>query len=138
MNQNIVVRTIRKDDVYHILAIRNADDVRVHSRNSEKVSDVEHQRWFTIQLKPENRRRFFIATRGKEIVGYIRYDLRENYYDISIAIEHRIRKLGIGSLLLKSSLPKMEQDGVLIKAGVKRDNLPSLKFFEKNGFHYSK
>ncbi|GEM_PF-174738 len=136
MNLKIRVRTVRSGDDKRILEIRNTDGVRRNFCNTEKVSPVEHDQWFAKQLKPENRKRFLVATREGKIVGYIRYDLRNNDYTVSIATEQKFQRLGIGSILLTSSLPKMLRDGRLIRAEVKKDNLPSQMFFEKHGFNY--
>lgn len=136
MNKQTLVRTVRREDSPKILEIRNADDVREHCRNTERVSTNAHDEWFEDQLKPENRKKFFVAVIDNKILGYIRYDLNDNCFNISIAIERRSRALGIGSVLLTSSLSKMRRYGKPIKAGIKKSNLPSQEFFKKNGFSY--
>lgn len=136
MNKQIFVRTVRSGDGLHILEIRNSDDVREHFRNTEKVRIGEHDQWFADQLKPENRKKFFVAVVDNKILGYIRYDLNDNCYNISIAVERRSRALGIGSILLADSLSKIQRYGKPIKAGIKKSNLPSQAFFKKNNFNY--
>ena len=134
MNQKITVRNIHRGDALHILAIRNATDVRQNFRNKDGVSVVEHEQWFTQQLKPENRKRFFVAMIGRDLAGYLRYDLKNDHFDISIAVMNTFRKSGVGKALLKLSLPKIRQEHKPIKAEVRKTNFASLLFFEKNGF----
>lgn len=136
MDKQILVRTIRSGDALNILEIRNADDVREHFRDTEKVNVDAHDQWFNDQLKSENRKNFFVAIIDNKIVGYLRYDLNDNCYNISTAIESRFRALGVGSVLLANSLPKIQRHGKPIKAGIKKGNLPSQGFFKKNGFNY--
>lgn len=134
MNRKAAVRNIRRSDCGGILKLRNAPDVRRYFRDSARVSSAEHNLWFEKQLAPPNRKRFFVAAIGQNLVGYVRYDLSGGYYDISIGVASPFRRLQIGSILLNQSLTKVEKDGKPIRAVVKKDNFASRHFFQKNGF----
>lgn len=134
MHQEITIRNIRKEDSLWILKIRNAEDVRRHFLNRRKVEVDEHRQWFAEQLKPESKKQFFVATRQGCVAGYMRYDLKNGAFHISVAVDNQFRRQGVGAQLLAVSLPLMISQRKPIIAEVKRYNVPSQRFFTERGF----
>jgi len=138
MTYNIIIRNVQPSDIDAVFDIRNIlldlPDADKFFKNSKKLTPEKHARWFAAQLKPANRRNFFLAIQDDRAVGYLRYAGKENIYTVSIAVLPRFQKSGIGSQLLRQTLSKIERRGKQVQAEVRSDNIVSLKFFEKHGF----
>ena len=134
MTRNIIVRNVQPSDAEDVFAIRNLPGIYKYFRNPRKITPREHAHWFAVQLKPRNRRNFFIATVGGKIAGYLRYSLVKDTYDISVAVVPQFQKRGIAGFLLRQTLPKIETEGKPVQAEVRKENIASLRFFEKHGF----
>ena len=84
----------------------------------------------------ETRKRFLVAVESGQVIGYIRYDLivKDQSFHVSIAVQRKYRHQGVGSKLLKASLPLVVRKGKPIIAEVKKSNIPSAQFFTEHGF----
>lgn len=134
MNHNVKIRNIKPGDSQAVLAIRNSLEVYRFCRNARQIRPEEHAHWFAKRAKQKNGGYYFIATLNDEVAGYLRYDLVGDIYDIAIAIFPKFHKKGVGSCLLQQTLSKVQKEGRKIQAEVQKDNIASIRFFEKHGF----
>lgn len=122
-------------DTKRIWEIRNHPLVRKNSGNTGIISLKNHQEWFKNKyLSNENNFCFIIKDNSENFFGYCRYDFDEKkeMYIISIAMDPEKQGRGLGSLLLSQSLKQVKKIPILAK--IKKNNIASIKLFEKNGF----
>jgi len=130
------IRRVRKEDSKRIWEIRNSPIVRQNSNNPQKISLANHNKWFEEKyFSGKNNHCFILEDKNKRLIGYGRFDFSENdnAFIISIAIEPGCHGKGLGSYLLAESIKKFQIKRDVL-AEVKKNNLPSLKLFQKNNF----
>lgn len=133
---DVTVRKARLRDTRQVWQIRNSASVRRNSTNSDFIPYAKHQVWFRKYLKSSNR--FFvivlITTSPKKIIGYCRYDLCSQRFNVSIAIDQKYQSRGYGSFVLDQSLKEMVKQKKSFIAKIKSANLSSLKLFRRHHF----
>ncbi len=131
-----MIRQAKKEDSQKIWQIRNYPLNRKNSRNQEKIDFGNHDKWFTNKYFKNKNNYCFVLEEGGEVVGYCRFDLGNNNYVISIALDPDYHGKGFGSKLLKESLREIKRikKDIVILAEVKKENVPSTKLFERCGF----
>lgn len=126
-----IIKPITKADENFLFSIRNNNKIRKEFLNSEKIFFQEHRQWFKKKIKSKSKF-LFIILKNKQKIGFIGYDKKEFFYDISIAILPKFQKSGIASLALKQSEKYLKNNIILAK--IKKNNKKSQLFFVKNGY----
>ena len=111
--------------------LRNKKNLRENSIFKKKISKKEHVIWFNNYLANINNLGFVIQLKSKKI-GYIRYDFKDFYYEISIGLESNYHKNGFASKALKLSEKKLIKKLIISK--IIKSNKKSKLFFEKNNY----
>ena len=114
--------------------------IRMSSKN-KRVSWQQHNKWYEKKIidKASN---IYMAKKNNSYLGVVRYEQipsNKSIYEISINISPEQRGKGIGRLVLQKSINcflKDESCCNLIKAKVKKENIPSIKTFLKCGFEF--
>ena len=111
---------------------RNNEITRKYSKNKEfitydKMHWILENVYFMSELKP------YIAKINNDAIGFIGFIKNDIDIFISININPNFRGNGYGSAMLKEVLDKIDK-GVTIKAEIIKDNIASIKLFEKCGF----
>jgi len=111
--------------------LRNDNYVRKQSlKNNNLIKLDEHLQW----LKGIDHKMVFIIKFNNKNVGYIRLDKVNSFiYEISIAIIKSIRGNKESYTILEKFHKKIKKNLILI-ANIKKNNLASLKVFEKCGY----
>jgi hypothetical protein len=122
---------INKNHEKFILNFRNKKFLRKNSFSKKKISIKEHSVWFKNFIDNINNLGFVIQLKSKKI-GYVRYEYKELYYEISIGIEPRYRKKNFASKALWLSEKKLKKK--LIIAKVVKNNKFSEFFFKRNNY----
>jgi len=137
MKENLAVRKVNKSDVRRIWEIRNTPEARHFSNSPEEISFSKHNAWFKKRyFLGENNHCFVLEdTTAGGVIGYCRFDFDEDEkgYTLSVALDPVFHGRGLGGLLLKESLAKFSGTKLLL-AEIQKNNTPSLKIFQKNGF----
>jgi ribosomal protein S18 acetylase RimI-like enzyme len=124
-------------DIETIWAIRNHPLVRKNSGSSSFITLQNHKKWFRDKYF-ENKNNFcYVLCDGSRPVGYCRFDYneKERVYIISIARDPENKNRGLGTILLSKSMEKIRyKKNDLVLAEIRKDNIASIKLFEKNGF----
>ena len=128
-----MVREASLDDARAVWEMRNDPATRENSNNQGEIPLEQHLEWFKDKYFVHKENLCFVLDEEDKIVGYCRFDLEEDRYVVSIAIDPTYQGRGLGSALLAEALKRLP-DGKEVVAEVKADNQGSLKIFEKNNF----
>ena len=128
--QQINIKKTNISDCNKYFIIRNDFKNRRNSLNTSKIKIEDHNKWFSKNYKNKY---YFTCYKGKSKIGYIRGDLIGDTINISIALETKSQNRNIGTQCLKLFEKKINNNCILI-AKIKKKNLISIRFFEKNGF----
>lgn len=129
MDQILIKKTnLLDNNIYFI--IRNNPINRKNSLNSSKIKIKDHNQWFSKNYKNKY---YFTCYNGKSKIGYIRGDILGETIVVSIALNNKSQNKNIGSKCFKLFEKKINDNCILI-AKIKKKNLISIRFFEKNGF----
>ena len=128
--KQITLKKTNISDSKKFFSIRNNPINRKNSLNTSKIKIKHHNEWFNKNYKNKY---YFTCYIGYTKIGYIRGDLSGDTIIISIALDNKKQNKNIGTQCLKLFEKKISQNCILI-AKVKKQNLISIRFFEKNGF----
>jgi len=132
---NYIVRQATLKDSKRIWEIKNHRLNRKYSYNRGDIEFSEHVKWFKNKYFDNKKNVCFVLNiKDAGIVGYCRFDLDNNIYLVSIALDPDYQSRGLGHRLLSNSLNKIIIDNKNIIAKTKLDNIPSIKLFKKNNF----
>lgn len=67
-------------------------------------------------------------------IGQVRYDKKNNYYEIDYSIDEIFRNYGFGKIILKKSIKKIFKKRTIIRADVKQRNKESMYIFKSLNF----
>lgn len=129
----MVIRNANIDDCKQYFDWVNEETVRLHSFNTELIKWNDHQKWFENKLNSQSSH-LYVCEIGSDIIGQVRFDLVDNYYNIDYSIDKEFRGKGYAYNMLFAAIQKLKdltQTSFFLKAEVKRDNFASLRVFEK-------
>ena len=128
---NNIIKPITKADENFLFLIRNNKKIRKEFLKSKKIFLEEHKQWFKKIIKSKFKF-IYIILRNKQKIGFIKYEKKEFFYDISIAVLPKFQNLGLASLALEQSEKYLKNN--IIFAKIKKSNKKSKLFFIKNGY----
>lgn len=140
METGYIIRQVKKEDSKRIWQIRNHPLIRKNSNNPEKIPFKKHVQWFEKKyFSGLNNYCFILEDKNKKVIGYCRFDFdKDEYaYILSIALEPKHHRQGLGSYLLKESLKRLTKKRDIL-AITKKDNLVAIRLFQKNHFKLDK
>lgn len=135
--KDLNIRKVQDKDSKIIWQIRNNPNARKNSTSLAKIPYQIHQIWFKDFLNNERNHIFVLeqnTSNKQQIVGYCRYEQKQNVFDISIAIDQKYINRGFGQFMLKETLKFISKFHLPILAKVKKSNYQSMHIFQKNGF----
>ena len=108
--------------------------VRKNSFATKKIKYSEHKKW--LKKKLLSKKSLILKLLLNNIpIGQIRYDKKNNFYEIDYSIDEIFRNNGFGKIIIKKSIKKFVRKKTIVKAKVKHDNKGSIKIFESLKFH---
>ena len=122
-----------------IWELRNDEETRRMSINSEFISWVDHKSWFKNILNDKNTY-IYVGKFKKQIIGIVRFNKIENNpnkFTVNINIAPEMRGKGYGKTLLKKGINEFScenKTAKYLKAEIKKSNHKSKKVFLNNGF----
>ena len=122
-------------DINDLFNWRNHSDVRKNSFNSDLISWDEHEKWFKSKLQ-DTESVIYIAYYEKTKVGSIRFEDKGDAIKVSIMLNPDFLGKGFGALVIKLGTERFIKEKNPYKpihAEIKRDNIASLKAFQKAG-----
>lgn len=139
-DKNYIFRPVSPEDSRQIWEIRNQPAVRQKSNNSDKIPWDSHKLWFKKKyFNGEENYCLVLANNQNSTIGYCRldHDKENDNYIISIALNLAYLGQGLGHKLLSETLKKFNRKKDIL-AEIKKENIPSIKLFEKNNFRIYK
>lgn len=135
-NDDLKLRHIRSDDEEDLFLWRNDPEVRKNSFSTGVVTSEEHALWFAKKNKDPNVV-MYLAHAGKNKIGVIRFEDKGNEIVVNVMLNPNFVGMGFGSKLIKLGteifVGEKRPDRPIV-AEVKKDNVASLKAFEKAGY----
>lgn len=131
-----MIRQVRREDSQRIWEIRNHPIVRANSSDPEEFSFNKHNDWFGKKYFSGGKNCCFVLENDTgKVIGYCRFDFDNNNdnYIVSIALDPDHHGQGLGHYLLSESLFRFSQEKDIL-AEIKKNNIPSIKLFQKNKF----
>jgi len=128
------IREVEEKDCKKLFQWANDPQTRSNSLNSTEIKYENHIKWFKSKLNDENSHLFLCYNIDEEI-GLIRFEKKNDKWNVGIVIDPQARGKGFGKETLNLGLQefsKLYTDVVL--AQIKEDNIGSIKIFEANGF----
>jgi RimJ/RimL family protein N-acetyltransferase len=126
-----------KSDVDILFKWANDPKARNNSFNKEPIKYKEHVDWLNTELKNDNSI-ILIFERDNNSIGVVRFHKERESWTISINIDEKQRGKGNALKMLKKSASYFfnycQED--TINAFIKKENLASIKVFEKSGYKY--
>lgn len=136
INEGITIRKVSIEDKEITFKWANDIQTRTNSFNTNIIPYENHSKWFDNKLLDKNSW-YYIGEIDGEALGLIRFDLKENKIVAGITIDKKYRGHRLSSKLLQKSCNLLSQHTDLnIVAYIKKDNIPSIKAFERAGFIY--
>jgi len=126
------IRKVENGDIWKIYKISNDLLVRKNSFNSQKITKKEHVNWF----KNLDKDKFFVAQYNDDIIAQVRFKENKEGDIISISLDSKYRGFGLSDYILNETLDLYQKKNSEKKiiAYIKRENISSVKLFEKVGF----
>lgn len=129
-------RLITIDDSDDVLSWRNDVESRINSSNTNIISPIEHQNWFSEMFN--NRSHLgFIGEINSEKIGVVFMKTHKENARISINLNPLYRGKKLAVSLLRSSMQEVQKLHPQIRqfiAEIKNTNTASIKVFVQNGF----
>lgn len=131
------LRKFNEEDIKPIFILSNDDEVRNVSINPEKISWEDHQKWFYEKIKSNLAYYLTAITFKQELIGQIKFDIKDELTEISISISKHFRGKGLATELLQDACKLFfhthpEKNEII--AYISEENIKSVKSFEKAGF----
>ena len=126
-------------DINDIFEWRNHPDIRKNFFNQEMLSWDEHEKWFTAKLKDPDTT-IYMAYYRNEKVGAIRFEANDSVIKTSLMLNPDSLGRGFGSKVIKIGVEEFIKDKnpkESLIAEIKKDNIVSIKAFQKAGYRES-
>ena len=128
----MVLRRAKISDSKLFFILRNQLYTRNYSENKKKITYEKHKKWFLLNYKKKDNF-FFVITFKTKDAGYLRVQKKQKFYNVSICIKKKFRRLNIAykSLINLSKIIKKKK---ILRAVVNLKNTSSISLFIKSGF----
>lgn len=133
IKERLELKKINLEDIDLMFGWANDDLVRKNSFKKKKIRYSDHIIWFKKKLLSKKTLIFKLLLNNIPI-GQVRYDKKNNYYEIDYSIDEIFRNYGFGKIILKKSIKKIFKKGTIIRADVKHRNKESMYIFKSLNF----
>ncbi len=131
------IRKTQDEDMMALFDLANDPRVRAASLSSDPIDLATHKTWFAQAMADPKQLLFTLLDGRGNFLGQLRFDLRrENEALLSISLVSGARGFSLAQDILSKGLgiiSKLHPDRQVI-AQIKKENIPSIKSFEKAGF----
>lgn len=135
---NISLRKCSENDIMRVFKWSNDETVRKNSFNSERILFEDHKSWFLNKITDKNTL-FLIALVNSVPAGVIRYEKLESHAIVGLLVSKEFRGQNLaGKFLIESAKLYFKNATSPILAYIKKENIVSIRTFEKAGYLYLK
>lgn len=141
MEINYIIREAKTRDSRFIFDLSNEKIVRDNSIKKRKIDWEEHIKWFNKKLNDNNYEFFVIYDEHNNFIGQIRYEISDDKAVVSISITKNFRVEKLASKILADSAAILFRNREKIErvfAYIRKENIASLRAFEKAGYIFEK
>jgi RimJ/RimL family protein N-acetyltransferase len=133
------LRYVRKIDCYWLWTLANHPVIRNTAYESDPIAWDDHQKWFNAKYN-DPACTIYVAEKGQEAVGQIRFDLEENTAIVDLAVDPARHGRGYGTALIRKGTKRFieKSKATHVFAYIKADNHASVRAFEKAGYTFDK
>lgn len=134
----LTFRRASEEDLMLIYSWNNDPEVRRYSFNPEPIPLPNHQAWFSARLSDAATPIYVVEAAG-EPAAQVRFSLQGKAATVGYLIDSKFRGKGLGHVVLQRGVARLQQDFpdiMLVEGLVQRQNIPSVRAFEKAGFAY--
>ena len=138
-NADLLLRGLDPCDIDELYKWRNHPDARKNFFNPNLVSWDEHKRWFEIKMEDASVT-IYMAYHGESKIGSIRFENKGDAINIGVVLNPEFMGKGFGSEVIRLGTKKFISEnghGKPLVAEIKKDNIASIRAFEKAGFKES-
>lgn len=136
----VKMREAQKDDLETTFTWASNSDIRRYSFQQHQITHNEHSQWFNKRVN-DNKCLYLIAELNGIPIGSVRFDLQDREAVISYLVDPGYHGQGFGVILLKKGIEcllnsrRTDVKQIRMLTGeVMKNNIPSLKAFERFGF----
>jgi len=136
---DLKLRNVESCDINDLFKWRNHPDVRKNSFNTNAISYDEHKTWFRERVK-DQKCVMYMAYCSERKIGLIRFEDGEERVKTSVMLNPDYWGKGFSSKLIRLATEKFVSENKPNKqiiAEIKKDNVASIKAFQKAGFKES-
>ncbi|GAB3817315.1 UDP-2,4-diacetamido-2,4,6-trideoxy-beta-L-altropyranose hydrolase [Pontibacter rugosus] len=137
---DLTFREVTEGDLLLVYEWNNDPEVRRRSFDSATILLESHTRWFKDKLADPHTVIYIAEVKGKP-AAQIRFKVQNTTATLGYLISAEFRGKGLGHILLSKGVEQLlaQNPGILVVEGlVQRDNIASVRAFEKAGFTYGK
>jgi RimJ/RimL family protein N-acetyltransferase len=129
-------RADAKDSSFIFQLVNREDSLAGKLRTKRPIGRAEHEQWFAARLVDPETFLWIIESTSRP-VGQLRLMKRGGVYEVDIYVEADARRTGVAHAALRlgiTDLTKSHEGRATFRALVKRSNIASQRFFEREGF----
>lgn len=129
---DLKLRPATKSDARLIYEWRNDPVARMNYFNIDIVSYNEHMIWYCNTLK-DSTKKIYILCNENENIGQVRFSIKDCVAEISYYISTKYRGKGMATLMLNLGEEELLKyyKKIILRAEVKKNNIPSICVFKK-------
>ncbi len=138
-NVDIRLRNAKISDIDDLFKWRNDPVVRKNFFNTNPVSWDEHKKWFEVKSQDADTT-IYMAHYGENKIGSIRFENKSEAIKLSVMLNPDFLGKGLGAEVIRLAAKKFMSEKETRKpliAEIKKDNITSIKAFQKAGFKES-
>jgi len=138
-NGEISLRGVQANDMQDLFNWRNHPDIRKNFFNTKPISWDEHKRWFKEKIG-DSKTTIYMAYCQAQKIGTVRFENKENAIKTSVLLSPDYIGKGLGAEIIRIGTDRFIKDKSPTKpiiAEIKKDNIQSIKAFQKAGFKES-
>lgn len=136
LNSWFSIRKAILNDLMPVFELGNNIEVRKNSFNQSEILLDNHKIWFQKIINNPNVF-FLIVEIAGVFAGQVRYSIEEKECVVGISISPQFRGISLGEKMLTASAQKFKEAFLNVKtvtAYIKKENIGSIKIFEKAGY----
>lgn len=133
--KNLILRRAMKEDCRFLFELRNEDEVRKNSFQTDMISYEQHQAWFQRKMRDADTR-IYILLLEEVRAGQTRIDIVNRQAEISYALCREARGYGYGKWMLTEIERMLTEESLCAElvAEVKQENIASRRIFQALGY----
>jgi RimJ/RimL family protein N-acetyltransferase len=113
----------------------NDPETRANSFSSGSIDFGEHLQWWNEKMESPSAK-YFIGELGTQVLGLVRFDVKEDFSVIGITVAPEVRGLGYAKIMLEVACKRyFSLFSKPVWAWIKEENHASIKAFERTGFN---